>query len=278
MDTVFSKIDSFNRSFLGFNLVGAFRNIRMWRKYILVLTVGSFVAWAVLGWESTWYQLGVYLQSFPSVLLGQVSLSAIHVESVSYYGVGQHLSSAVIYGVCFLLLSLHLEKQGVGKSMNFFFSTALTLMSVGVYELVYNWLYSTCQGQAWTFSFAGKQGLNLAVFTFFVIIGLFSLFYLYSLRFKPRFSTLTVLFVALSVVTYLLWVFYPLPVDSLTVGSWTSTNVFPQTMYAVNVEAGLGSGEAFFVENNLLHLVNVLNKFFMALTVLSLVYVRRIDA
>lgn len=281
MDTIFNKIDSYKHSFLGFNLVGAFGNIGMWRKYILFVSIGSLFSWLVLGWESTWNQLGTYIESLPRLLLGQVDFGSVHLAASTYYGVGQHLSTVVIYGVCFLLLSFHLERHGVGKSMNFFFSTALTFMSIGVYELVYNVLYSSLQNQAWTFSLAGRQGLNLSIFTLFVVLGAVCVVYLRSLHFKPCFSKVSVVFLTFSVATYLLWVFYPFPIESLTVqtvtGPWTSTGLFPQTMYAVNVVNDGAIGNAYFVENNLLHLVNVLNKLFMAFFVLSLIYVRRME-
>jgi len=280
---VFDKIDSVNCQVLGFNPVGALQNVRVWRRYIFVLTVTSALCWMVLGWESTWNQAFTYVKSVPWLLMGQTSFIEVHNQASTFYGLGQHLSTPFIYGVCFLLLSLHLEKHRIVRSMNFFFSTALSVFSVGVYEIIYNVLYSNLQNQPWTFTFAGKQGLNLAVFTFFIVVGCVALVYLYSLKFKLNFSRVTLLLLVLSVVTYGCWVFFPFPIDSFTVqttaGPWTNTALFPQTMYAVNLDPMAGCsaaiGTPYFVENNLLHLVNVLNKLFVSLTVLSFVMVTK---
>jgi len=272
---IFQKIDNFNHNFLGFNPLGAFQNVSVWRKYILILLIISTSSWIVFGWESTWNQPFTYLKNIPALITGQTSLTTVQFEASQYYGLGQHLSSAVIYGVAFLLLSIHLEKLNIKKSMNFMFTTTLSLMSVGIYEIVYNLLYSNLQNQPWTFSFVWKQGLNLSMFTFFIVIGTISIIYLYSINLRPNFNKTTKFLLLGSILTYCLWIFFPLPVTSITIGEWTSTQFFPQTMYAVGPVDGVAMGNPYFIENNLLHLVNVLNKVFMALTVLSFVMVRR---
>jgi hypothetical protein len=119
------------------------------------------------------------------------------------------------------------------------------------------------------------------MFFFFVIIGTISLIYLYSLHFKPNFNKITKFLLLASAATYCLWVFYPFQTTPLTVQTtteaWTSTQFFPQTMYAVDVDPtdGVAIGEPIYVQNNLLHLVNILNKVFVSLTILSFVMIRR---
>jgi len=275
MDTIFTRIDNFNHTFIGFNPLGAFQNVKVWRRYIFLLLLISITSWIVFGWEATWSQPFTYIKFLPALLTGQTTLTNVQFESSQFYGIGQHLSSAVIYGIAFLLLSIHLEKLQIKKSMNFMFTTTLSLMSVGVYEIIYNILYSQLQNQPWTFSLAWKQGMNISMFTFFILIGTVSLIYLYSLHFKPNFNKITKVLLLASILTYALWVFYPFPTTTLTVGEWTSTTLFPQTMYAVGPIDGVAIGEPVYVQNNLLHLVNVLNKLFVSLTVLSFVMVRR---
>lgn len=277
MDSIFTRIDNYNHNILGFNPLGALKNISTWRRYILLLTLASAFCWAVLGFESTWSQISIYLQSIPSFLLGQTSLTSIQTQASLSYGLGQHLSTAVIYGICFLILSIYLEKINITKSMNFFFSASLSFMSIGIYEIIYNILYANLQNQSWTFTFAGKQGLNLTVFMGFILIGVISLIYLYSLNFKPHIGKLTLILIGGSIITYALWIFFPFSTTSLSIGSWTSTNLFPQTMYAVNLTPihSIGVGQPFYVPNNLLHFINLLNKALVSLTVLSFTMIRR---
>ena len=104
LQSIFEKIDGYNKSFFGFNLVGAFANVKMWRKYILALTLGSLFAWMFFGFESTWNMVGVYVEGLPAFLVGQTSLAELGAKSAGFYGVGQHLSTVVIYGFCFLLV------------------------------------------------------------------------------------------------------------------------------------------------------------------------------
>jgi len=280
MDNIFTKIDNYNHNISGFNPIGSLKNISIWRRYIFILTIASAFFWIILGFESTWSQISIYMQSIPAFLIGQTSFTTIQAKVASSYGLGQHLSTAVIYGICFLILSIHLEKSGITKSMNFFFSTSISLMSVGIYEIIYNFLYATLQNQPWAFTLAWKQGLNISVFAFFTIIGAISLIYLYSLNFKPHFSKITLILLFGSIITYALWVFFPFSTTSLAIqttsGLWTSTNLFPQTMYAINLNptSGIAIGDAFFVQNNLLHFINVLNKVFVSFTILSLILIR----
>lgn len=281
MHSMFDKIDGFNFALLGFNPVGALKNVKMWRKYVTTLFLVSFTCWVLFGWESTWLQPFTYAKSVPLWVFGQTTLNQIHIESTSFYGVGPHLSSVVIYSFCFVLLSVHLEKVGIKKSLNFASAFALTAMSVGAYELVYNILYSNLQNQPWTFCLQWKQGLNISMFTFFTALGILTLVYLYSVGYRPNFGKTTKLLFLCSLITYGVWVFYPLHTTTLTMettaGTWTSTPFFPQTMYAVDVDPlnDRAIGEPVFIENNVLHFVNVLNKAFVSLMVLSFVIVKR---
>lgn len=283
MKSIFDRIDEFNHSYFGFNPVGALKNISMWRKYIFLLTVACSFCWVVFGWESTWSMLYFYLKSVPALVFGQTTVALVQSGAVQDYGIGQHFSTAVIYGVSFLLLSWHLEKEGIRYSMNFALTAAFSFMSVGVYEVVYNFLYATFQNQAWTFEFVWKQGLNLTVFIFFIVVGVTSLVYVYSCGFRPHVGKWTLVFLAASVLTYCLWIFYPFPVSGLTVqttaGVWSNTHLFPQTMYAVDLNpvSGVAIGFPYFVGNWFLHFVNVLNKALVSLTVLSFVMVRKIE-
>ena len=281
MDSIFARIDNYNHTVFGLDPVGAVKNVRVWRRYLAALVVASVVGWAALGWESTWNQVSEFFQYLPAFLSRQISLGAFDVKVAQYYGVGQHLSTAVIYGVCFLVLSIYLEKINIVKSMNFFVAASLSFMSIGIYEIVYNILYSSFQGQSWAFTLGGHQMFNLVVFYVFILVGVLTLFYLYTLHYRPRVGKLTLFFVGGSVLTYVLWVFYPFATTVLTVqtsvGFWTSSHLFPQTMYAININplGHGGNGVPYSVPNFFLHFVNIVNKALVSLSVLSFTLIRK---
>lgn len=281
MKSIFERIDNSKLNFLGFNPLGALKNISIWRRYIFLLLIGSTACWAIFGWESTWSMAFHYIKSVPSLIFGQTTLAIVQTGAAQDYGIGQHFSSAVIYGITFLLLSFHLEKVGIKKSLNFAATVAFSFMSVGIYEIIYNILYSNLQNQPWTFSLQWQQGLNITMFFFFAIAGAISLLYLYTCGYRPNFSRITQFLLLGSILTYCLWIFYPLPTTILkmetTTGTWQSGSLFPQTMYAVDTNPldGIAVGTAIYVQNDFLHFVNILNKVFISLTVLSFVMVRR---
>ena len=283
METIFNKIDNFNFTFLGFNPIGALKNIGVWRKYVLILLSFAGISGIIFGWESTWMQPFTYIKNIPLLLTGQTTLQILGEQSIQHYGLGQHLSTAVIYGFCFILLSIHLEKIGVRKSLNFAATVALSFMSVGIYEIIYNVLYSNLQSQPWTFSLQWQQGLNIVMFFFFTATGMICLLYFKSLNFKLNFSMFTRFLILMSFLTYSVWVFYPLQAQTITMGTtagiWTSSKLFPQTMYAVDTNPldNRAIGDPVFVENNLLHLVNILNKVFVSFAILNIVRIKRKD-
>lgn len=79
--------------------------------------------------------------------------------------------------------------------------------------------------------------------------------------------------VVLALVSCLSWWFYPEYVESLTVetatGPWTNSRHFPQTVYTVDMDPldSVNAGDQFFLENNMVHLVNTLAKGFVTLAV-----------
>jgi hypothetical protein len=74
-----------------------------------------------------------------------------------------------------------------------------------------------------------------------------------------------------SVLFSLSWVYYPFMVPSLTVGNWTNTNLFPQTLYTVlnDPHPEVNAGVAYWVQGDLIHFYNVVVKALMAWLVLE---------
>lgn len=278
--SVFELIDSQTRSFRGFNPVAILWNTRVWRKYFTLCVAASLSAWVTLGFESTWEQLEALVFFFPCLFTGE-SFTALWSESRIHYGTGNHFSSPVIYGLAFILLSRYFESIGIHKSLNFLATTALSLMNIGVFEWAYNILYANLQNQPWTVQFQWKQVTNLFQFTLFIFVGAATLLYLHLSGYRPNLGRRTRVFALFSACAWLVWIFFPFPVNSIsvptTVGTWTNSSLFPQTMWVIDLDPtdGIAIGCPYFAENNLLHGINLLAKIFTTAAIFSLCKVRK---
>lgn len=280
MQSVFDKIDTHERTYLGFNPFLWMRNIRMWRLYFSLLVVGAASFWIVFGWDSTWSQILPFVDNFIPLLQGKVSFASLWAESKALYGVGNHWSAPVIYGSTFVLLSRYLETVGIKKSYNFCVTTLFSLMNIGVFELLWNSFYAVFQNQIWTITFKWKQISNLSCYVAFTLLGLLVMLYVVTGNHSLNFGRTTKVLFLLSVFTWVLWVNYPFPVGRLSVetstGTWVNTDNFPQTYYAIDLtpDDNLAIGDPFYVRNDLIHLVNNLAKVFTTGFLLSLCMVR----
>jgi len=278
---IFMLLDSVPLRFGSIDLLGFLRNVHGWRRYFLFCVVACSVCWLVFGFDSTWSQLLPFVDNLPLLLTGKVSLEQVWKESQKYYGTGNHFSAPVIYGSAWILLSIYLEKIGIRKSKNFILTSALSLANIGVFEWIYNLLYANLQHQPWTITFAWKQVTNLTSFTLYTFVGSLALLYLYTEGYKPNTNRTTKILFTSALFFILLWVFFPFPTETLTVettvGTWTSSNLFPQTMYAVDLDPtdGLAVGKPFHVNNDLLHFVNLMAKICFTAFFLSLCMVKK---
>lgn len=281
MESIFKKIDSHDRSFLGFNPLFALKNVSAWRKYFALCVVVSGALWGAFGWDSCWSQLKPFGENIIPLLTGKISLRSVWEMCRQFYGIGNHFSAPVIYGLSFITLSLYLEKVEIKKSLNFISSTAFSLASIGVFELTWNFLFAHFQTQPWTFTFVPEQSYLLIMFTVFVTVGGLMFLCLYAEGYKPNLGHRSLIFLVAAVSSWILWVNYPLPIEQLqvqtTTGMWTSTNKFPQTSFAVDIDPtdGVAIGELYWVENDILHGVNNLAKVLTTLAILSICSVKK---
>lgn len=283
-ETVFDQIDKLSLRIGPFDLAYAFSNIRGIRRNIAVLVILSAILWAVLGFDSTWEQINPFLEAPIQSLQALFSTGPAHEELMyninKYYGLGDHWSAPVIYGLAFIALSLYLEAQGIVRSLNFFVTTALSLANIGVFEFIYNRCYSFYQSQWWTFGLDWPNARNILFFATFVVSGALALIMLRDFGYKVTVKPWKGVLVCISLMLWIVWIAYPGPVETLTVqtdwGPWTNSRMFPQTFYAVDVtNDGLASGLPFYVQNNLLHLLNTVTKIFTTGALLSLFMVER---
>ena len=288
--TVFEKIDAQKRAFLGINPFAVVWNVTNWRKYFTFCVVVASICWAIFGFDSCWSQFKPFMEYFGSIFiknpLGElrngIPFAQLWEDSRFYYGMGNHFSAPVIYGLAFVYLSFYLEKVGIKKSLNFCATTALSLMSIGIFELMWNSFYAHFHGQIWVITFKWKQIGNLVFFIGFAFIGLLVLLYLSIEGYRPNLSKTSLILFLLTIGCWVFWINYPFPVGHITVdttaGQWTNSNMFPQTYYAVDSDPtdGVAIGEPNWVENDAIHFVNTFTKVVQTLFVLNVCKVKKL--
>lgn len=250
------------------------------------------VVWAVMGFDS-----GVGQIEFP--ILKVLSGEARTLSDLSYwynwaYGKYMHWSVFVIYGLMFWGLSRYLSncdmrpiwrsdaygktfgpRQKIRGSRNFAYSFSLTLLSIGIFEYFWMVAFYLFQNQPWILKFQWPQAKLLIQNFGLTFVGVLCLIHIYlETTMKPRVDWKTGLAITLAVASCLLWIYYPWQATPLqvetTTGTWTSTSMFPQTVYTIDVDPldGENAGVQFYIEDNLIHLVNTVAKVFVTLAVM----------
>ena len=273
METVFDRIDKQKASFLGVSPFAILWNVKGWRMYFSFCVVAAGLCWMILGFDSTWSMAMPYVENISSILAGTADWGALWVESQAFYGIGNHFSAPVIYGLLWILMSLYYERIGITKSFNFCVTTSLSFMSIGMFEVLWNTCYAVFQGQIWTITFQYKQISNLFMFGAFIFLGLLVILYMITGGYRMRTDKIFLGLLTLSVLCWGVWIMYPGPVGNIDVelvdGSyWSNTDLFPQTYYAVDVDPwdGVAIGEPNYVEDNLIHLLNTFTKVVFTVT------------
>lgn len=239
------------------------------RKVFTYFSVAMIVVWLILGFDSGVGLLERAVPNIPALLRGSMSFGEWVDDAMVLYGRTFHFSAFVTYGLLFVGLSGHLARLGVVRSRNIFYSIFLVALNVSCFELIWmsfftkfqmdrnllEWLHTDWWflGQWFAILFLGILGL-VAVY----VDSFKGLFRLYRLKwsFKPFF------WLGLTVGLWFLWVYYPFPVIQVSYDGWTSSLLFPQTFYAYKI------GQM-YLQNDLLHALNVLVKGLFAVTELS---------
>ena len=289
MSDVFTWIDKPHKGILGY-FCGLFASPQHWRRRIGELTIASLILWILLGFDSTWQMLNPItfgLLSNPVYVIKTLinpsspEFNALIKEMWGQYGIGNHWSAPVIYGTAYIYLSSKLESEGVVGSLNFFTTSAMSLMNIGIFEYVYNYLYSVLQKQPWAFSLVDGNKSNMTFFTVYLVLGCYFLLYLLYSDYRITLTTRKKTYLIVAVLLWAVWVFYPFPVEALNVntdqGAWVSSPLFPQTYYVVKVKTldVNAAGTPWYIRNDLIHLINVLCKVFSTTFIASLCAVKK---
>lgn len=274
----FEMADKLNLTFKGFNL-NFFQKYKRLRNTALGAAIFSLAAWLLLGFDSTIGQPIHFLYSAPQFIAGQLTLSQWVNVFFEQYGKEMHWSAFVIYGLCFYFLSRHFEGMGITKSKNVSYSLALTLFSVGVFEIFWMASFAYFQNQPWVISPQWPQLRIILQNVVFIVVGSLGVLYMWcdSYIFKNGRATKRKWFfnwnwkawllIGACISTAVLWWYYPGPVEHFSVELstgvvWTNTNRFPQTLYTIDLEPtdNVNAGVWYWIENNYIHGLNTLVK------------------
>jgi len=183
-------------------------------------------------------------------------------------------------------LNRHYHREhGITGSRNVCYAVSGTLLSIAVFEWFWMLGFAVFQGQPWVITPVMPQlriHLQNMAFTGLGFIGV-----LYMWADSHRFNTKgdvvgrhytfdhtkkVGLLSLLTVASILLWIYYPLPVQQVTVettaGTWQSSPRFPQTLYTIDVDPTdhVNAGVWFYAGDNLVHGVNTLAKILLTVT------------
>lgn len=229
-----------------------FRDDSYIRKVVLVFSVVMIFPWVVLGFDSGLGMLEIWKNNW------QINYDA--------YGKTLHFSAFVIYGLLFYGLSSHFSKLGIRQSKNVFYSAFLVIFNIAIFEWFYMASFAYFQMRRNLLEWFINEFLFLQQYLWMLILGVLTLlaFYVdsYTVNDKKVIGRLYRFFPSIEIAiliewllcSILLWIYWPLA-ETVTIGVWSSSRFFPQTHYW-NI----------YVENNFIHLLNVLTKAMFATT------------
>lgn len=222
------------------------RDPQYMQRVALIFSVSMFVPWILLGFDSGVGMLEVWSNNW------QIDYSV--------YGQSFHFSSFIIYGLLFVGFSRHLAKIKVVKSRNVICSLCLVILNIGFFEMIYMALFNHYQIRRSLITWFIEDLWFLQQYILLIVLGVvgFLIFYLESYKnnhrtFSFHISPLTIYVSMWSFLAFIVWVYYPGQTEIQRVGSWISNSLFPQTHYAY-------FPGALYVENNMLHLWNLITK------------------
>lgn len=270
----FETLDNLNLRYYGFQL-NLLRSDEKLRKAIFeIFFVIPLLAWVLLGPDSTVDQVTSVILNIPPLLLGQINIAWLLNRYQYWYGLGTHWSASVIYSGLLLGTSKHLsEKLNIKNSLNLALTCGVVGLAIASFEFSWQGMYYIFQNQHWIFSLGWPQVRIIIQDALFGLVGLIVLAGLNYEKYKLNFEKKTFIFFVLTVAFTALWITYGLwfPTQQIAVnidgwGLWTSSKLFPQTMYTVPTKAWVPLGDLFYVPNDAIHLVNNLTKIFWTLT------------
>lgn len=220
----------------------------------LIFAISMLIPWMILGFDSGVGMVEIWQSNW----------------NLNYdaYGKSLHFSAFTIYGILYYGISKHLNHLGIRESKNTFYSASLSVFNIGLFEFWYMGSFAAFQMQRHPLEWLISDFWEIPVVMnfLFIVVGAIALLCVHTDSFKlnsgkvvgryfsfqPDLMTITLLTLP-TLASIFTWIWYPFPVETISIHDWTSSTLFPQTHYAyVN--------SALYVANDLLHLVNVITK------------------
>ena len=291
----FGFIDSLNVTFHGNNLNIFQKHVRV-RKVAFAVALFSLLAWVTLGFDSAILQFYYPVETLGiGILHGNIpTFDQLHARYDWAYGKEMHWSAFVIYGLMFWFLSKHFHSCGIEKSKNLAYTFACCFFAISVFEFFWMGSYSYFQNQPWVATFMMPQLRIIMQNIGFFSVGVIGIFYMWVDSFILKGKEIVrrtycfnwnwkaLLLIVASITLAVLWWLYPFHVDFITVkttvGLWTNSNHFPQTLYTIDVNPldSVNAGIWFYVGNNWVHALNTLVKAVWAFTIVYIAKIRKV--
>ncbi len=260
------------------------------RKILWWGSVATTLLWVLMGYDSGYGQLEYAAYAIKDYFLSPSSTPFWEQVLAGWnwaYGKTMHWSAFTIYGLLYCATSWYLEDElGFTKTKNSAYSLAVVLLNIGIFEWWWMYCYAFFHDQWWSVTWKMPQLRILIQNVMFTVLGLSSLllFWVQSHDldeageiigrfYRFRLSKAVLLLGVLTIASGALWIYYPWeikPVETYVIGYglWQNGNRFPQTLYTVNTNIldDVNAGAWFYVEDNLIHSVNLLVKILLALT------------
>ena len=232
------------------------------RKVVWVVTWLTVPVWIVLGLDSG---VGMFERAIVNLpLTWTTGLEQYSRTIYDIYGRSFHFSTYVIYGFLYVAISKHLTKLSIVKTKNVVYSILLVMLNAAIFEWTYMTLLIHYQISRSLLTWILEDFFFLSQYLLLLIFGVYGLLLLLTEKIQFNFNRKIAYYTGLTVLTFLLWIYFPLPVKQLTLNGWISRPLFPQTHYAY-ISPGL------YAENTPLHLVNVAAKAMLALSQLTII-------
>jgi len=169
-------------------------------------------------------------------------------SGIGKYGTSLHYSVFVIYGLEYALLNWWLDKvHHIRGIRNLIVSIMVTVGSVALFEWYWGLGYSHFYGETWVLTPMNTVFMELIIIT---MMGINGILYAIRLGIKPKIDRLTIFLLIPAVLWWMIG--------------------FPQTCYP-SVD-----GSIIYIENNIVHLYNILAKLGMAMATARLLLTRNI--
>lgn len=257
----------------------------------------GLIPWALFGFDSCIGQPLMMINKLPALIAGDISTNEWLAVWGDMYGKEMHYSAFLIYGLMFWGLSRYFDKTlDIKGSKNVCFSGAITFLSIAIFEFYWMGSFAVFQNQPWMLALQLPQFRIVLQNLIFLAVGVLGMLVIWQHSFildsaktkivgrnyRFRIDRWAALLSVVTVAAALIWIYYPAPVHHFSVELetgevWHNTNLFPQTLYTVDLNPADAEavGHWFWFEDNNVHALNTFVKVLVSATVFYIGLVKK---